>query len=440
MNVTLKISNSIILTLLCLALIGCGPNQYNPISGDSDVNPSRESAIDNFIGVLAGVFWSSGRGGAFPDQGFNLGRSSQIGPDSVVVTRNYNIDSVSISTPALVNSNGDSAIFLGTSAGQLHAFNANDPESLTPAGANPEWSATGLGGFFSGVSIGPEGFIYVAGFDGKLYSYTQAGVQRFAVQFSPSSFRAAPAIALDGTIYLGDFAGTVYSITDNDGVPTLNWKHDFPGSNINGEITVLSDTLISTALNNGVATKIVGLNSGLSPATRVAWEFTPPTNLIISTGAYYNVGNPATEMLVYGSDDTKVYALNGNGNSKWTNTLDGRVKGAPAVAENGDVYVTSQIGTLYAFNVNGALKWSVNVGTSITFGPVIDTQGTLFLVADEKLLSITDNGSTFTQNWQHLPEAGHIFSSSPTISDGAVFMSQFNFAAGIFKIMAIYDN
>jgi alpha-tubulin suppressor-like RCC1 family protein len=74
----------------------------------------------------------------------------------------------------------------------------------------------------------------------------------------------------------------------------------------------------------------------------------------------------------------------------------GAIYGAPAIATDGTVYVSTQTGYLYAINPNGTLKWNFSISAAAQAGPSVATDGTVYVPADKKLFAVNPNG---TQKW-----------------------------------------
>lgn len=81
-----------------------------------------------------------------------------------------------------------------------------------------------------------------------------------------------------------------------------------------------------------------------------------------------------------GSDDGKVYALDGKiGAKKWDYQTGGRVRSTPAVGPDGTVYVGSYDTKMYALNkTTGAKLWEFATGGEILSSPALGPSGTLY--------------------------------------------------------------
>ena len=169
-------------------------------------------------------------------------------------------------------------------------------------------------------------------------------------------------------------------------------------------------------------------HTGLSPyvgpqAATINWTFKTGFSVYSSPA----IGADGTVYM--GSDDFKVYALNGaTGVLKWSYTTGGPVTSTPAIGADGTVYVGSWDGKVYALNgATGAKKWSYTTGGFVTSSPAIGADGTVFVGSDDnKVYALTDNGTTVTKEWSYT--TGGLVNSSPAIgADGTVYVGSDDF-------------
>ena len=114
------------------------------------------------------------------------------------------------------------------------------------------------------------------------------------------------------------------------------------------------------------------------------------------------------------------YALYPNGTLKWKyDDLDFYVWSAPAIDENGVLYVGDLHGYFYAINADGSLKWRCLTGDDILSSPAIGDDGTIF-VGDGGNWHIKAFNPNGTLKWAY--KTGHVVYSSPAIgNDGTVY-------------------
>jgi outer membrane protein assembly factor BamB len=123
-----------------------------------------------------------------------------------------------------------------------------------------------------------------------------------------------------------------------------------------------------------------------------------------------------------GSNDKKVYALNGaTGSKKWEFLTGGTVSSSPAIGANGTVYVGSVDRNLYALNgTTGSKRWQYSMNQFFTASPAIGADGTIYMLASRDSQVCALNGLTGVKKWE-LPVGNG--SSTPAIAaDGTVYV------------------
>jgi outer membrane protein assembly factor BamB len=119
------------------------------------------------------------------------------------------------------------------------------------------------------------------------------------------------------------------------------------------------------------------------------------------------------------SDDGRLYAIAGDGSSRWSYYCKCQGSASPVLASDGTIYLGSSDKYLYAIRADGTLKWkrllSGRIDSSVTLGP----DGTIYCgCLDYKFYAI--NPLDGSQRWVFT--AGGAISSSPALgSDGAVY-------------------
>jgi len=126
--------------------------------------------------------------------------------------------------------------------------------------------------------------------------------------------------------------------------------------------------------------------------------------------------------LYFGDKWSYIHAINSNGSLRWKYRTNGRITSAPALAEDGTLYVGAWDEELYAFNSkNGSLNWKLDIDCgSITGAPVIGIDGAIYLgtAAGGKLVAVNPNG---TIKWIY--STGDYIYSDPAISDdGTIYV------------------
>jgi len=236
----------------------------------------------------------------------------------------YFVGDLIASSPAIGD---DGSIYFGSEDDYIYA--------LYPDGTLKWKYLTGIA-VYSSPAIGSDGTIYCGSHDGNLYAlYPSNGTLKWKYQTGNWVARG-PSIADDGTIYFGSWDGYLYAVHP-DG--SLKWK---TGGNLAGTTPVIAQDgtiyvgnryLIAIYPNNG----------------SVKWTFDPGPNRLI-TG-----GNPcisADGTIYFGTDDGgEIIAINSDSTELWRRDI-GTCRSAPAIGEDGTIYVGSMgvnDGYLYAF-------------------------------------------------------------------------------------------
>ena len=105
----------------------------------------------------------------------------------------------------------------------------------------------------------------------------------------------------------------------------------------------------------------------------VIWEFKTGGPVQSSPA----IGSDGT--VYVGSNDNKVYALDGNtGTKKWEFKTGGKVYHSPAIGNDGTIYIGSLDNKFYAINPDGTKKWEFLTGGFIS-NAAISTDGTIYI-------------------------------------------------------------
>lgn len=148
------------------------------------------------------------------------------------------------------------------------------------------------------------------------------------------------------------------------------------------------------------------------------------------------LGRETLSPLTIGSDGTiyvacedgNVYAMDSSGNIKWKFKPGGKLRPAPAVDPQGNIYVGSIDGYLYSFKAN-SLNWKTYLGpkylsVEVLTSPAIGADGTIYVVPNSGTLYAIQplNGAIA---WSL--ELKHISLSSPAIGpDGTIYIGDTN--------------
>jgi len=228
---------------------------------------------------------------------------------------------------------------------------------------------------------------YVAG---GAYVYAvdlQNGTQvwRFPDKASTANpFFATPALTSDGQLIVGGFDKKLYSLN----VQTGTSNREFDGAHdrwIGGPLVADNTIYAPNADYNLYALDLQGNLKWSFRADQAIW------GMPVSDGA--NV--------YFGTLGRRVYAVNAqSGQEVWSQGVDGAVLGSPALGSDGTLYVGTYGGTVYALDsASGTTLWTAAASSWIWTGPVLEDGEVYF--GDEKGMfyahPLTDAGASWQQ-------------------------------------------
>jgi len=298
--------------------------------------------------------------------------------------------------------------------------------------------------------------VYVGSNDGALYAVNRhTGEQRWAFQ-TDGPVRSSPTV-FGGTVYVGSDDGTVYAINRETGTP--RWQYQTDGSIVGGPV-IFNLTLY------------VGTTTGRVYALDLHTE--APMWTVETDGEIVSSPLVVEDTVFVGSTDGMLTAIvAASGDIRWSFETTKEIRTPPTVSENA-IYVGDRSGTIYALThadgneigrlegdapTSGLGEWTAlspptAVGGTLVFGNYMgrtyaarvqsEVQGTLWkhegmlgiqsapaiandrvYVGDLNMIHALDLGSG-EQEWQlKLDEADH-FRSSPTVTDGTLYIGNDN--------------
>lgn len=276
-----------------------------------------------------------------------------------------------VNTP-VINSNGTIYVSADSSEGwdifgRLYAINKFGLK---------EWAFTGDSIVFTNPAIASDGTIYISTrwYNSDLYAINPDGIPKW---ISENSSGGLQVIASDGTIYT---SGSELTATNPDG--TIKWQYDTlgtftePAIGSNGTIYVISS--FSDCYEGNC--KYLTILHAINPDGTIIWKFvTDKTSIICSSPV---IGYDGT---VYAGLD-KFYAFNPNGTKKWEfapDSLSGFI-GLAAIGSDGTIYCNHENHKFYAINPDGTKKWEI---INYTYSaPAIADDGTIYLASGEGCL------------------------------------------------------
>ena len=220
------------------------------------------------------------------------------------------------------------------------------------------------GGIWSSPAIGNDGSIYFGSDDNYIYALYSDGTLKWAYKTGLVVY-SSPAIGLDGTIYCGSHDGNLYAFYPDNG--TLKWKYQ-TGDWIGRGPCIADDGTIYFGSWDGYLYAVY-------PNGTLKWK----------TGGYLCGTTPVI------GDDGTIYVGNKqlcaiypeNGAIKWSFNLDDNedIRGSnPCISADGTIYFGTFGGSkIYAVNSDGTLKWRKSIGGDIVSAPAIGEDGTVYI-------------------------------------------------------------
>jgi outer membrane protein assembly factor BamB len=257
----------------------------------------------------------------------------------------------------------------------------------------------------SPMSVGGDGTIYLAGDSGVLYAYAPSGDLRWSRSVANRYVTAGTAILNDGSILVVAENGLVACLTP-EGTPRWVFDlQDYSGPD-------------SSPLIAGDGTIYLGNFTGLyalRPDGTQKWNYPR----IVS-------GPPAEgpDGTIYFPSDTRLVAMSPDGVPLWSHSsrLSYGLGSAPAVGDDGAIYVTGIRGQLLAVNPDGTRRWlagEAGIVSDVPSSPAIGLDGVIYYGSSYTYFNaINPDGST---KWSRLTIENDSY-SAPTIgADGTIY-------------------
>lgn len=303
---------------------------------------------------------------------------------------------------------------------RTHAGHNPDGTGLAsdPGGA---WQYLDAGGAYRASVAIADGTVYAANEDGNCYAVDAAtgeSRENWPVELGAPS--EAPPTVADGTVYIGNENGTLRALDADSG--ETQWRFDTEGA-IRGAPVVHDGVVYATSMD----AVVYAIDAETGAETR--WEFDTgeataddielwgsPTVVTADGGVTVYVANTGGF----------VYALDGNGDQRWEQTIEaGQIQSTPIVA-NGSVYVTSvqsASGYVYALDADsGRVEWEFEPDGATITAPAATSEHVYVGSRDGNVYAF-DVGSGDEQ-WRF--DTGRQINSSPAVVDGTVYVPNFS--------------
>ena len=304
------------------------------------------------------------------------------------------------------------------------------------------WKFCTGGEVFSTPTVDSAFNVYFASYDSKLYSYTAAGIRRWA-RALPSKASASSALSADGSVvYTSSEDGTLSAFSTDTG--TALWTYKACGNIYSGATVAADGTIyITSFLGGGNRQCGNAYMYAVRPADgSVKW----------SAKDKYSYGSTSTPAL--SADGTRVYVMwfldvllafdasngairlmsNGGSSSGTYNTA------SPAVNPvSGDIYAMNFEGVLTAYtNVSLSPRWTSSArlqkisSTDITSSAAVSADGTFVYIGGTSETPSAVTGAVYSINartgglrWTYRTGGG-VFSSPIVDTVGKVFVGSYD--------------
>lgn len=181
-----------------------------------------------------------------------------------------------------------------------------------------------------------------------------------------------PVVGPDGTVYVGSRDHHLYALTPTGGV---RWRRDL-GSDVystpalhEGRLYAGSDANFFFVLDAQTGDVIVHLRTEGDVDTGIA------------------VGPDGT---AYFGAGPELWAVGADGRVRFRFLANDKIFSAPALDDDGTIYVGSQDDHLYALTPTGELRWSFQARNDIDSGPVVGDDGTIYFGSDDHFVYALD--------------------------------------------------
>jgi len=282
--------------------------------------------------------------------------------------------------------------------------------------------------------IAPDGTIYIGTNSGDFYAVNPDGTIKWTALFG-GPFQSSPIMGANGTIYFG--AGrTMYAIGDNSTEFYSKWLNPFitggvinssPALGTNGYLYFGSDDGYVYALDSFTGVQLWAFDATVGLPVQPIYS--SPTvdasnNVLIGNGSntdgvlYYLDGLSGTVLWSYPAPPQTAPSVQSSV---------GPFYNAVAVRDN-TVYLSTMT-TVYALDrLSGLKNWHFNKASCYYSSVLVDANGHIFFTSINArtshgmVHSLTDNGSTYTENWSYDTGPGRL--AAPVLgSNGTIYLS-----------------
>jgi outer membrane protein assembly factor BamB len=214
-----------------------------------------------------------------------------------------------------------------------------------PRAAKVGWRATVAGAVAAPVTTSPdERTLYVTTLAGSVIALAREdGKQRWSLALGERVY-SAPLVHDDGTLYVGSDAKKLVAISP-EGV--VLWQLEVEGEADTSPVFAKDGTIVFAA---GPA--VLSVRRGGD----VAWRYTAKGKVFTAPAV------TESGLVIVGSQDDRVHAIDARGNAAWATSLGADVDGAAVIGDDGSIYVGTDKGEVVRLDASGKIVWRTPVG------------------------------------------------------------------------------
>lgn len=226
-------------------------------------------------------------------------------------------------------------VYAGGDDDRVYAFDLKDGAMRWSFTTGPCRVATGIGPEgarcdVDGITVGPDGTVYVGCHDDALYAIGPDGQKRWDFR-AGDDIDSSPAVSADGIVYFGSDDRKLYALGPGG---ALRWAVTTGGA-IRGSPAIAADGTVYVGSFDGAVYAV-------RPGGVVAWSFRTADRIVSSPVI------DAAGMVLIGSEDDRLYAISPDGKLAWSLLLDGDVDATPALGADGTIYIGNDDRALHA--------------------------------------------------------------------------------------------
>jgi outer membrane protein assembly factor BamB len=265
------------------------------------------------------------------------------------------------------------------------------------------------------LNAAPPALLYAGSSDNNFYALDAATGALKWKYTGTASFVYSSATYANGTVYVGGIDNYVYAFNALTGA--ILWRHLSATTGIESDAVAVNGTVY------------VGTNDDYLLALDATtgnekWRFLTGGNISSSPKV-------ANGTVYFGSSDGKLYALDAAaGTFKWSYTTGAMINQSGAALVNNILYVGSRDGYLYAVDaLTGTLHWRFSAnGISLEQSSPTISNGLVFIGGWYNVPGFTQKGSLYAVNattgqlvWEKLTNTG--IGSSPCVKNGKLYIT-----------------